>query len=149
MDGREANVNRIQKISVFGIVMGVLIMLSLSYVFLTLFHFKVFLPRATARILPLILFTFMGLGIFWIRKKQSPAEPVSDERDDNIQRTAAVAAFVGTLIIWGIVLLLLTILVGVDFNIPLWAVTLGSAAMGEVALTIYLAAILIQYGRAG
>ena len=88
-----------------------------------------------------------GIAIYFIRRKQSPAEVDSDERDEVIKKRAVLAAFVS---VW-IVLLTLSVIprfiVGPDGSIPIWLLPILNVGVFYIVFLVYSVAVLIQYSR--
>ncbi len=94
-------------------------------------------------------FVITGLSLFYIRKKQSPKEPESDERDKLIQRNAVIAAFVSVWVLLFIANISLQLCFGAGGLIPVWSLAIINVAILYVVLIVYSAAVLVQYGRGG
>jgi len=97
-----------------------------------------------------IIFGFMGLSAFLLyRKKQSPAEVKSDERDNLIQKRAALVCFV---LVWFLLIISYVILwhiVGLDGSIPLYILPFIYLGVFFTAILVFNVAVLVQYGRGG
>ena len=87
--------------------------------------------------------------VVFIRKKQSPAEVESDERDNLIQLRAVLASFVSVWILLAIATLVPRLILGIEGTIALWVLSIINFVIFLIAMIIYSAAILIQYGRRG
>jgi len=88
-----------------------------------------------------------GIGIYFFRRKQSPAEPESDERDNLIKHRAVLAAFVS---VWPLFLTASAIpkfIVGASGSIPVFLLPIVTVCIFYFALLVYSVAVLIQYGR--
>lgn len=88
-----------------------------------------------------------GIAIYFMRRKQSPAEVDSDERDDLIKKRAMLAAFVS---VWVLLLALSVIprlIVGQDGSVPIWLLPIMNVGVFYIVFLIYSVAVLIQYGR--
>ncbi len=85
-----------------------------------------------------------GISIYFIRKKQSPVEVDSDERDEFIKKRAVLAAFVS---VW--ILLASSVIprfiVGPNGSIPVWLLPIINVGIFYIILLVYSAAVLIQY----
>jgi cobalamin synthase len=87
------------------------------------------------------------IGIILVCKKQSPAEPESDERDNQIKQRAWVAAFIS---VWPVFLAASVIpqfFVGLDGSVPVWSLPIVTVLLFYIVLFVYSIAVLIQYGR--
>ena len=88
-----------------------------------------------------------SIGIFFFRRKQSPPEPESDERDNLIKYRAVLAAFIS---VWPLFLAASVIpkfIVGANGSIPVFLLPIVTVFMFYIALLVYSVAVLIQYAR--
>ena len=88
-----------------------------------------------------------SIGIFFFRRKQSPAEPESDERDNLIKHRAVLASFIS---IWPLFLVASVIpqfIVGANGSIPVFLLPILTVFMFYIVLLVYSVAVLIQYGQ--
>lgn len=88
-----------------------------------------------------------GIAIYFIRKKQSPNEPDSDERDNQIKQSAWIAAFIS---VWPIFLTASVVpqfFVGLDGSVPVWSLPIVTVGLFYIVLLVYSITVLIQYGR--
>ncbi len=88
-----------------------------------------------------------GISIICIRKKQSPAEVDSDERDNLIKKKAVLAAFVSVWIILLASSIIPRFIVGSDGAVPIWLLPIINVGVFYIVLLVYSLAVLIQYGR--
>ncbi len=88
-----------------------------------------------------------GIAIFFIRKKQSPAEVDSDERDNLIKKRAVLAAFVSVWIILLASSIIPRFIVGPDGAVPIWLLPIINVGVFYIVLLVYSVAVLVQYGR--
>jgi len=89
----------------------------------------------------------MGIGIYFFRRKQSHAEPDSDERDNQIKQKSCIAAFIS---VWPLFLAASVVpqfFVGLDGSIPVWSLPIVTVCLFYIVLLVYSVAVLIQYGR--
>lgn len=91
-------------------------------------------------------FLITGISLFYIRKKQSPNEPESDERDKLILRNAVIAAFVSVWVLLFTANISLQLAFGAGGLIPVWSLRLINVAILYLVLIVYATAILVQYG---
>jgi hypothetical protein len=82
-----------------------------------------------------------------LRKKQSPAEVDSDERDGLIRKKALVASYTSIWILFTISILILWLTIGLDGTIAVWLFPLIILEVFFIAMITYSIAILVQYGR--
>ncbi len=92
-----------------------------------------------------LLFTVVSL--FFVFRKQSPAEPVADERDHLIKRNAVLASFISVWILLTVEAVLPSTLVDDRGSIPLVALPIINAAVLLAAMSVYSVAVLVQYDR--
>jgi len=98
------------------------------------------------RFIALLLFSFMVPLFIFLRKKQSLAEVESDERDNLIIKRAILVSFVSVWIMLAAVCIIPRFIVGYTSAIPVWVLSLINFAILLIAMFIYSAAVLIQYG---
>jgi hypothetical protein len=82
-----------------------------------------------------------------LRKKQSPAEVDSDERDGLIRKKALVVSYTSVWILFTISIFILWFSFGSDGTISMWVFPFIILEVFFVAMIIYSIAILVQYGR--
>jgi uncharacterized membrane protein YbhN (UPF0104 family) len=90
---------------------------------------------------------FPGIFIYFLRKKQSPKEPDSDERDKQINQKAWIAAFISTWALFLAASVVTQFLVGLDGSIPVFILPIVTVGLSYPVLFIYAIAVLIQYSR--
>ena len=88
-------------------------------------------------------------ALILLRKKQSPAEVDSDERDGLIRKKAMIASYTSVWILFTISILILWFAIGPNGTIAVWVFPLIILEVFFIAMIIYSIAILIQYGRGG
>ncbi len=93
----------------------------------------------------IVLFTVASL--FFVFRRQSPAEPTADERDHLIKRNAVLASFISVWLLLTVEAVVPSTLVDDRGSIPLAALPIINAAVLFAALLVYSAAVLVQYGR--
>jgi len=94
-----------------------------------------------------LVLLFLIVALFFVLRKQSPAEPAADERDHLIKRNAVLASFVSVWILLAIETILPPAFVGDAGAIPVFLLPIINTAIVIVALLVYSAGILLQYGR--
>jgi hypothetical protein len=92
-----------------------------------------------------LLFTVVSL--FFVFRRQSPAEPAADERDHLIKRNAVRASFLAVCVLLAVEAVLPSKLVGDAGSIPVAVVPIVNTAILFTAMLVYAAAVLVQYGR--
>ena len=140
--------NKTQKSAWFGLVVTLTFLLFCLFLFIELtilkkMFFFMNLLGAT------LLFGLMVAWVIFIRKKQSPTEVETDERDKLIQTRAIVASFISVGILIALTCLILRFIVGISGTTAVWELTLINFLIFEVVLLVYSVAILVQYGRGG
>lgn len=90
---------------------------------------------------------FIFTGAVYLRKKQSPGEPDSDERDKLIKRKAVLASFVSVWIALAAATIFPMYVVGDEGSIPACMLPIINAGILLIALLVYPIAVLVQYGR--
>ena len=85
------------------------------------------------------------LGLFYIVRKQSPREVITDERDKLIKLKALFASFVSVMVLLAVMLVALKIIVGIEGSIGVWLLTLILLVISIAAAMVYSAAVLILY----
>ncbi len=91
----------------------------------------------------------LALTIFSIVRRQSLAEPESDERDKMIRDRAAAISLLGSWLLLALVMLVLGLTLGQTGSIPVYLLTVMLFGVWIVTTLIYAIAVLVQYGRAG
>ncbi len=91
----------------------------------------------------------IGIAIVFIRKKQSPGEPDSDERDELIKKRAVRISFISAWLLLAAATIIAARILGQDGSIPVYLLSLINASVFLMALLIYSVAILVQYGWRG
>jgi hypothetical protein len=94
-----------------------------------------------------LVLLFVAVSLFFVFRKQSPAEPAADERDRLIKRNAVLASFISVWILLAVEALLPPTLVGDGGTIPVALLPIINAALLFTAMLVYAAAVLVQYGR--
>jgi Na+/H+ antiporter NhaC len=91
----------------------------------------------------------IGIAIIFIRKKQSPTEPDSDERDELIKKRAGQISFVSVWLLLAAVILIAALILGEAGSIPVYLLTFINLGVFLAAMLIYSVAVLVQYGWRG
>ncbi len=90
----------------------------------------------------------LALTVFFIARRQSRAEPESDERDKTIMKNAVVVSFLAGWLLLFLVFWALGLALGQTGPLPVYAVTLILLGTLVVTSVVYSVAVLAQYGRA-
>jgi len=105
------------------------------------------IPESAYRFWPLMVFFLMiGASIIFIRRKQSPAEVDSDERDDLIKKRAVLASFVSVWILLYATSVIPWLTLGPEGLIPVWLLAVINLGVFFIVMLVYSVAILVQYG---
>ena len=105
-------------------------------------------PSRIGCYLTLSLFLLItGIVIYFSRKKQSPVEPDSDERDKQIQQKAWLAAFVSAVPLFLIASVVPQFFIGMNGSIPVWSLPIVTVLLFYIVLLVYSIAVLIQYNK--
>ena len=104
-------------------------------------------PRIGFYIILCVCVLITGITIYFLRKKQSPNEPDSDERDNQIKQRAWIAAFIS---VWPLFLaasVVPQLFVGMSGSVPVWSLPIVTVLLFYIVLLVYSVTVLIQYGR--
>jgi len=141
--------NRTQKVAWFNLGGGLLCIGVHIWVVVRLLILKT-VPGGVERLWPATVFCILlAASIVLMRRKQSLAEVDSDERDQLIKYRAVVTCFVSVWILLAAATGIPQLAVGVKGSIPVWLLAFINVGVLLIALSVYSAAILIQYGRGG
>jgi hypothetical protein len=91
---------------------------------------------------------YLVAGVVLVFRKQSPAEPESDERDKAIQKNAAIACFASVGASLVLASFIPTLVVGDRGSIPVFMLPIINIIILYIALFVYSIAVLVQYGTA-
>ncbi len=140
--------NRTQKGAWFTLGISSLLILFLAFVLRSMFapgdrQAGVELARGWSWLV--LLFTVVSL--FFVFRKQSPAEPAADERDRLIKRNAVLASFLSVWILLAVEAVLPSTLLDDCGSIPVAALPIINTTILFTAMLVYAVAVLAQYGR--
>ena len=139
--------NKTQKEAIFSLVGSLFGGLLISYMFITLFVFKIW-PLIFVAYLAAIVFVVWAMFCFiLLRRKQSPAEPDSDERDNLIKQKGMQASIVSIGFLLIIASVVPWLFVGLSGSIPVFFLPFINLGILLIAFVLYNVAVLIQYGR--
>ena len=142
--------NKIQKVTWVNF-MGIVV--TLAFVVFLLVEILIFkrLPETLLEKswMPALLLLLMAAGLLLLRKRQSPREVESDERDKLIQKRAVLVAFVAVWVLLAAATLIPRLIVGIDGSIPVWVLPFINVTILLIVMLVYCGAVLIQYGRGG
>lgn len=141
--------NKQQKIAWFNLVGTLLCFAFGIYIGVEIFILRR-LPEGFGRFWPLAVFCVLTVtSIVLVRRKQSPAEVDSDERDNLIKYRAVIASFVSVWILLAAVTTIPRFVVGIKGSIPVWLLAFINLGVLLGALLVYSVAVLVQYGWGG
>lgn len=142
--------NKTQKGAWFSLGIAVLLLVFIIIIFIGMFSFLAEADAAKlARVWSLMILFFMGVSVIFIRKKQSPAEVESDERDSLIKKRAVLVSFVSIWILLIASSIIPEFIVGDTGSIPVCLLPIINLSIFLIAMFIYSVAVLVQYGRGG
>lgn len=95
------------------------------------------------------VFAMPVIAYFTLRKKQSPAEPDSDERDNIIKQNATSVAFLAVCMLLLAASVIPFLFVGQHGSIPAVAMPVINFGIFIFTMAVYSIAVLVQYGRGG
>ena len=96
-----------------------------------------------------LIVAFTIAAVVLAHRKQSPAEPESDERDDAIKKNAVLACFISVWVSLVLASFIPTLVVGDNGSIPVFVLPVINVMILFVAFLVYGIAVLVQYGRIG
>ena len=142
--------NKTQKSAIFCLVTFLFSAVLMAYLFISIFILKTYPPGFYAKYLALIAFIAFALAsVIFLRKKQSPAEPGFDERDDLIKKRAMMVSFVSVWILLAAACIIPRFIVGDEGAIPVYVLTFINLGIFMIAMLVYNVAVLVQYSRGG
>ncbi len=142
--------NRAQKGALISLSAFALSVAVFSYLFLRIFAPKSLPQSHIGKLWPILAFAaLIGGWVVLLRKRQSPAEPETDERDARIMKRAAQIAFVATWVLLAAVTLVLGLMLGQAGAVPVYVLTLIHFGLFIGAMLVYFAVVLVLYGGRG
>ena len=105
--------------------------------------------RLLATVSSIVFLLMLGFIALILPRKQSAAEPDTDERDRLISRRTIQIAFVGVCVLMFLATALPMWICGLDGTIPTVVLPLINMIVFLITLTIYHAAVLILYRTKG
>ena len=138
--------NRTQKCALFNAAASLILIVFAVLLFTEIAFLKTIFCYSHWFLAVLILGLIAGAIIF-LRRKQSQAEVVKDERDDQIMSRAVLISFASSWVLLALFNLLSRFIIGLDGSISVWMLSIINFVIFLMAMFIYSAAILIQYGR--
>jgi uncharacterized membrane protein len=140
--------NRTQKGAWFALGVSGLLILFLAFVLRSMFvPGDRFAGVGLARFWTWAVLLFVVVSLFFIFRKQSPAEPAADERDNLIKRNAVRVSFMSVWILLAVEAVVPSTLLDERGAMPLALLPIINTAILFMAMLVYAAAVLVQYGR--
>jgi len=142
--------NRTQKSAIFCLVTFLFCVVVMAYPFISIFILKSWPESFFSRSWSMIAyFVFIAASIIFLRKKQSPAEPDFDERDDLIKKRAVLVSFVSVWILLAAACIIPRFILGETGAIPVYVLPFINLGIFMIATLVHSVAILVQYGWGG
>ena len=139
--------NKTQKSAWFGLLSYLLTVVIIVYLGVRIFVLKSLPEGLLEKSWPIIAFYGLVIAsIILIRRKQSRAEPDSDERDELIKKRAGQISFVSVWLLLAAVILIAALILGEAGSIPVYLLTLIILGVFLTAMFIYSVAVLVQFG---
>ena len=145
--------NRAQKYAWLGLIGGFISTIMIGIIGYLLFSG---FPKADTEIIfkfsvvPLLVILFLAFILFFVfsyRKKQSPNEPETDERDKQISLKAIQICFASLCLLIYFSDAVILLVTSLDGWIPSCALPVIHFGVGFIAFTIYYATVIILYGK--
>ena len=138
--------NRTQKETIVNLICMLFNIGIVFYLFVSLFVLKR-LPGGFDFfcVLVAVILILIGVVIF-LRRKQSPTETDSDERDGLIKKRAVMVSFVSGWLLLAAASVIPRFVVGVDGMVPVWLLPIINITVFLLAMVVYCVAVLVQYG---
>lgn len=93
------------------------------------------------------VFAMPVIAYLALRRKQSPAEPDSDERDETIKQKATAIAFLAVWVLLLVASVIPFLFVGQEGAVPAAVLPLINFGIFLDTMAVYSIAVLVQYGR--
>jgi len=142
--------NKTQKVAWFNLVGMLLCFALITYIGVEIFIFRR-LPEDLGQSWGFLAFWLVTglvlcIATIFVRKKQSPTEPDSDERDELIKKRAGQISFVSVWLLLAAVILIAALILGEAGSVPVYLLTFINLGVFLTAMLIYSVAVLVQYG---
>ena len=141
--------NKTQKGAWFSLAGALLFIILCTYLGVDMFIMRRLPNKNLAWAVAIFCVLFVGAGLVWSRRKRSPTEADSDERDKFIEKRAVLVSFISVWVLLAAETIIPRFIIGLDGSIPVWMLAIMNVAILYVAMAIYYAAVLIQYGWGG
>lgn len=142
--------NKTQKGAIFSLAAFLFAAVVIAYLFISVFMLKTWPTGFLAKYWSLIAYIAVAVAsVTFLRKKQSPGEPDSDERDELIKKRAVLVSFVS---IWPLLIAATVIpwfILGDAGSIPVCFLPIINLGVFLIVMLVYSVAVLVQYGWRG
>jgi len=138
---KEKNMNKAQKGAWFTFGLTILLLAFGIIIFIAMFASGT-TATGLALFWSLLILTYMIVPIFLLRRKQSRAEVVVDERDNSIRKNAVLASFISVWILLFVASIIPSYVVGQYGSIPVILLPIINFGMFLIILLVYSVAIL-------
>lgn len=102
-------------------------------------------PTTLIKVWLLLICAFMAISAVLLRRKQSPAEPDFDERDNTIKKNAVLVSFVSVWVLLVAASIIPIVIGGDEGSIPVCLLPVINFGVFFIVMLIYSVAILAQY----
>jgi uncharacterized membrane-anchored protein len=137
--------NKTQKGAWFGLSGVLLVIILCTYLGVDIFIKQRLPNKNLVWVVAIFCVLVGGAGLIWTRRKQSPKEADSDERDKSIEKKAVLVSFISVWLLLAAETLIPRFIVGLDGSIPVWMLAIINVAIFYVAMAVYFTTVLIQY----
>ena len=123
-----------------------------SIVYSSITYFRLFVLKKPPTKFQVLLFLgslvlYIVLSFLFLRKKQSPVEVETDERDKRIMKKALLPCLISVGVCLAAVSGIPQLIVGTDGSIPVWLLPIMHIVVLFVAILVYSITVLVLYGR--
>ena len=137
--------NKTQKSSWFSLIMTVLL-IAFGVIITSDLIGSTRMPGRLLKFWMFLIPCYMCISFFFLRKKQSPAEVESDERDSLIKKRAVLACFISVCISLFVAGIIPQVILGEGGTIPVSMLPIINFGIFLIAFLVYSIAVLVQYG---
>ncbi len=102
-------------------------------------------PTTLIKVWSLLIWAFMAISAVLLRRKQSPAEPDFDERDNAVKKNAVLVSFVSVWVLLVAASIIPCFIVGDGGSIPVCLLPIINLGVFLIVMLICPVAILAQY----
>ena len=138
--------NRTQKGAWFTLGTALLILAFMAILFVAMFAIgDVLAGTRLVKSWAALIVVYTVVAVLLVHRKQSPAEPESDERDDAIKKNAILASFTSVWVSLALASLIPSFALGDDGAVPVFLLPIINLIVFLIAFFVYSLAILVQY----